>query len=70
VRGVSAIAELGGTMLLFCLARGDKPRRLGPRSVERGELGSRFAPHWEMASDQTGRPMFGYGTAWYRLRRR
>lgn len=70
VRGVTAVAHPGATMLLFCLVRGDKPRRLGPRGVERGEVARRFAPHWTMMGDQTGRPMFGYDTAWYRLRKR
>jgi cyclopropane fatty-acyl-phospholipid synthase-like methyltransferase len=70
VTGASAVAAPGATMLLFALVRRGDPGRVGPRGVARGEVAQRFASRWEIVGEETGRPMFGNDSAWYRLRRR
>ena len=70
VEGVTRLAKPGATMLLFCLVRRDKPGRVGPRGVVRGEVSRRFDAGWELVQEIEGRPMLGSDAAWYRLRRR
>ncbi len=69
VKGVSAVAPSGTTMLLFGFTRGDRPSRLGPRGLARNEVRDRFTPGWELVREQAGRPIAGYDAAWYALRR-
>ena len=70
VNGATAVADRGTTMLMFCLVRGDKASRLGPRGVGRREVLERFGSGWEIVTEASGRPMLGSDTAWYELRRR
>jgi len=70
VIGATEVAHPGAAMLLFCFIRGPKSPRIGPRGVAHGEVAQRFASGWELVSEETGRPMLGGDTAWYRLRRR
>ena len=70
VSSVTPMARSGATMLMFCFVRGEKPRRFGPRGVERVEVAKRFASGWDMVSDVAGAPFIGLDSAWYRLRRR
>jgi SAM-dependent methyltransferase len=68
VSGATAVAEPGAAMLLFCAVRRERPPRVGPRGVARGEVAQRFASGWEITAEEEGRPMLGCDTAWYRLR--
>ncbi|HEV2216474.1 MAG TPA: methyltransferase domain-containing protein [Candidatus Dormibacteraeota bacterium] len=70
VRGATAVAAPGATMLLFCFLRGEGSRRPGPRGVARGEVRERFATTWDVVSEQAGSPFAGYEAAWYTLRKR
>jgi cyclopropane fatty-acyl-phospholipid synthase-like methyltransferase len=70
VRGASAVAAPGATMLLFAMVRRGDPGRVGPRGVGPNEIAQRFGGSWEIAGEETGGPMFGNDTVWYRLRRR
>ena len=70
VRGASAVATPGATMLLFAMVRRGDPGRVGPRGVAHGEVARRFESSWEVVAEEIGRPMVGNDTAWYRLRRR
>ncbi|MFI5282628.1 MAG: class I SAM-dependent methyltransferase [Candidatus Dormibacterales bacterium] len=70
LEGVTRLAKPGATMLLFCLVRRDKPGRVGPRGVLRGEVERRFNAGWELVEEIEGRPMLGWDAAWHRLRRR
>jgi cyclopropane fatty-acyl-phospholipid synthase-like methyltransferase len=70
VKGATAVARPGATMLLFCFVRREpEPRRVGPRGVARGEVAQRFARGWEILNEQAGQPMLGMDAAWYRLQR-
>jgi SAM-dependent methyltransferase len=70
IEGVTGLAKPGATMMLFCLVLRDKPPRVGPRGVVRGEVVRRFDAGWELAAEIEGRPMGGWDAAWYRLHRR
>jgi len=70
IKGAEGLASPGATMLLFCLVLRDKPPRIGPRGVKRGEVAQRFSTGWELSAETEGRPMGGWDAAWYRLRRR
>jgi hypothetical protein len=70
VRGATAVANTGTTMLMFGMVRRGEPRRIGPRGLARGEVAQRLASGWEIVTEEAGRPMFGNDSAWYRLRRR
>ena len=70
VRGVTAVAAPAATRLLFCLIRGDRPRRFGPPGISRDEVARRFAAGWDVAGQQGGRPIAGYDAAWYTLHKR
>lgn len=72
VRGASAVAAQGSTLLLFGFTRKDRSRPLGPlgpRGLKPDEVRSRFAGDWDLVGDQPGRPMRGLDAAWYTLRR-
>jgi len=70
VRGASAVAPGGATMLLFGFTRGEKTTRLGPRGLAPNEVRDRFTNGWELVSELWGRPIAGYDAAWYVLRPR
>lgn len=70
VRGATAVADTGATMLLFGMVRRGEPGRIGPRGLARGEVARRFASGWEVVAEEAGQPMLGNDSAWYRLRRR
>lgn len=70
VSSASAVAAPGATMLMFCFVQRDRPRRLGPRGVARGEVGRRFAAGWDVVEETEAHPGLGLDAAWYRLRRR
>jgi cyclopropane fatty-acyl-phospholipid synthase-like methyltransferase len=70
VRGATAVAASGATMLLFCFIRRNGRGRFGPEGIARGEVQERFASGWDFAREQAGQPIAGYDAAWYTLRRR
>jgi cyclopropane fatty-acyl-phospholipid synthase-like methyltransferase len=70
VRGATAVAAGGATMLLFCFIRRNGRGRFGPPGIARGEVQERFASGWDIAREQAGHPIAGYDAAWYTLRRR
>jgi cyclopropane fatty-acyl-phospholipid synthase-like methyltransferase len=70
VKGASAVAPGGATMLLFGFTRGEKSTRPGPRGLAPNEVRDRFSSGWELVDEQAGQPIAGYGAAWYTLRRR
>jgi cyclopropane fatty-acyl-phospholipid synthase-like methyltransferase len=70
VSAATAAADPGATMLMFCFIRPAQPSRMAPRGVAPGEVAERFAPGWDLAVEEKGRPMFGSDAVWYRLRRR
>jgi SAM-dependent methyltransferase len=68
VKGATAVARPGATMLLFCFVRREAASsRVGPTSVVRGEVARRFAGGWEIKKEEAGEPFLGMDTAWYRL---
>jgi cyclopropane fatty-acyl-phospholipid synthase-like methyltransferase len=70
VKGASAVAPSGATMLLFGFTRREKSSRLGPRGLARTEIRDRFTNGWELGREVAGQPIAGYDAAWYTLRRR
>jgi hypothetical protein len=70
VKGASAVAASGATMLLFAFTRREKSTRLGPRGLAPNEVRDRFTGGWELVSEVGGQPIAGYDAAWYTLRRR
>ena len=50
-------------MRLFCFVRREKPSRVGPRGVARGEVAQRFATGWEIVTEDEGHPMAGMDAA-------
>lgn len=70
VRGASAVAPSGATMLLFGFTRRDRSTWLGPRGLAENEVRDRFSKQWELVRELGGRPVAGYDAAWYTLRRR
>jgi cyclopropane fatty-acyl-phospholipid synthase-like methyltransferase len=70
VKGASAVASRGATMLLFGFIRREKSTRLGPRGLAPNEVRDRFTDGWELARELPGRPIAGYDAAWYTLHRR
>jgi cyclopropane fatty-acyl-phospholipid synthase-like methyltransferase len=70
VRGASAVASSGATMLLFGFIRRKKSTRLGPRGLAPSEVRDRFTDGWELAREVAGQPIAGYDAAWYTLHRR
>jgi cyclopropane fatty-acyl-phospholipid synthase-like methyltransferase len=70
VKGATAVARPGATMLLFCFVRREaSSSRVGPRGVGRGEVARRFAGGWEVQKEEAGQPFLGMDAAWYRLMR-
>ena len=70
VRGASAVAPSGATLLLFGFTRREKSSRLGPRGLAQNEIRDRFTTGWELVRELAGQPIAGYDAAWYTLRRR
>ena len=70
VRGASAVAAPGATMLLFGFIRKNGSGGLGPRGLKSDEVRARFAESWDPIGDEAGRPIRGYDAAWYTLRRK
>ena len=70
VRGASAVAAPGSTLLLFGFIRNNGSGRLGPRGLARDEVRTRFADGWELVREETGRPMGTLDSAWHTLRRK
>ncbi|HEV2141869.1 MAG TPA: class I SAM-dependent methyltransferase [Candidatus Dormibacteraeota bacterium] len=70
VKGASAVAPSGATMLLFGFTRRDRSTPLGPRGLARDEVRDRFTNGWELVREVGGRPIAGYDAAWYTLLRR
>ena len=70
VKGATALARPGATMLLFCFVRREAARsRIGPRGVARDEVARRFATGWEIQDEEAGQPILGMDARWYRLSR-
>lgn len=73
VRGVSALAAPGASMLMMACARNSV--RLGPPGADPGEITTGFAPGWELASAVADvdpapiGPLRDVPRHWYRLRR-
>jgi SAM-dependent methyltransferase len=73
VRGVTALAAPGATLLMMSFARNKV--RLGPDGADPGEVSAAFVPGWELASDATDSgpppsgPLKDVPRRWYRLRR-
>jgi cyclopropane fatty-acyl-phospholipid synthase-like methyltransferase len=70
VRGASAVASSGATMLMFGFIRREKSTRLGPRGLAQNEVRDRFTDGWELVRELPGHPIAGYDAAWYTLQRR
>ena len=71
VRGVTAMARAGATLLIFGFVRGDaRSSRYGPRGLAPAEVAQRFAGGWNVDAENRGGPMFGSAAYWYTLRRR
>ena len=71
VRGVTAVAHAGATLLIFGFVRGDgRASRVGPRGLAPAEVAQRFAGGWDVAAENRGGPMFGSAAYWYTLHRR
>ena len=69
VKGASAVALSGATMLLCGFIRREKSRRVGPRGLTQDEVRDRFANGWELVRQSPGQPIEGYDASWYTLRR-
>jgi SAM-dependent methyltransferase len=71
VRGVTALARAGATLLIFAFVRGDgRASRIGPRGLAPAEVAQRFAGGWDVDAENRGGPMFGSAAYWYTLHRR
>ena len=71
VRGVTALARAGATLLLFGFVRGDgRASRIGPRGLAPAEVAQRFTGGWDIDAEDRGGPMFGSAAYWYTLHRR
>ena len=71
VRGVTALARAGATLLLFAFVRGDgRASRIGPRGLAPAEVAERFGGGWNVDAEDRGGPMFGSAAYWYTLHRR
>ena len=70
VKGATAVASSGATMLLFGFIRRERSGRLGPRGLARNEVSDRFTSGWDRVRELAGQPIAGYDAAWYTLRRR
>jgi SAM-dependent methyltransferase len=71
VRGVTALARVGATLLLFGFVRGGgRGSRIGPRGLAPAEVAQRFAGAWDVDAENRGGPMFGSAAYWYTLHRR
>ena len=69
VRGATAVAAPGATLMLFGFIRGEGGRRMGPRGMGRTEVRDRFAGSWDVVHEGAGQ-FGGYTTAWYTLVKR
>ena len=70
VRGVTALALAGATLLLFGFVRGDRRTSpIGPRGLAPAEVAQRFAGGWDVDAEKRGGPMFGSAAYWYTLHR-
>lgn len=71
VRGVTALARAGATLLIFGFVRGDgRASRIGPQGLAPAEVAQRFAGGWDVDAEDRGGPMFGSAAYWYTLHRR
>lgn len=71
VRGVTALARAGATLLIFGVVRGGgRASRIGPRGLAPDEVAQRCAGGWDVDAENRGGPMFGSAAYWYTLHRR